>query len=529
MRLGLEALVVYAIAFGIFYWRQFLTQHMPGTDGYYHIKVAWIYLEEGLLRDGFPWAQYSLWRDSYFDKEFGFHVLLMPFAAGDGSAQSLMHAAKLSTVVYGALVYPSFYAVLRLSGVKHTWFWTLVFFGSGAYFGWRINVPRPQIISMSIALWAAYFVLQRSWKGTFAIAAVYALCYTAPLVTVVYAGVALVLWGVVEDDWDWRVLAASVVGVFAGWLLHPHFPNNFRLVWIQLVDVLGNAWGVAGPNLSLGGEFRPADTRSFLREHVPVYFVFVMAMLAMTRVKNILTPRFLTLFGLANAWFIMTCMTKRFVEYWVPLTVFLAATIFTAFLDEARKDPPRIWQKKWLRVATYSFIVLFMVGIQTYSQVSIAKEFRGPGPGSLSQAAVALQQNTPAGAQVYTCDWDDAPELFFHNHHNRYMVFLDPNFMYKWDPSVWHKWNAVANGKTKQPADEIVTDFKAYFGVCTNNFSGLRRQLQRDPRAKVTTHGGGYVFALDPAARYDPAVPPPRKTAQPSRMMREKTKLGSTP
>ena len=31
--------------------------------------------------------------------------------------------------------------------------------------------------------------------------------------------------------------------------------------------MLGNAWGLSGPDLSLGGELAAADTRSFLIEH----------------------------------------------------------------------------------------------------------------------------------------------------------------------------------------------------------------------------------------------------------------------
>ncbi|MEO0812519.1 MAG: hypothetical protein AAFY60_06625, partial [Myxococcota bacterium] len=240
LRLTLEAVAIYAIAWGIFYWRQFLTPNLPGTDAYYHIKIAWIYATEGIPRDGFPWAQYSIWKDHFFDKEFGFHVLLIPFTFGD-----LATGAKLASVTYGALVYPSFYLILRFSKVKHAWFWTAMFFAAGGYFGWRINVPRPQILSMTIALWAAYVVFIRSWKGAALVGVIYALCYTAPLVIIVYALIAFVIWGAMDNEWDWRVIAAATAGVFLGWLLHPHFPNNFRLVWIQLVDVLSNAWGVA--------------------------------------------------------------------------------------------------------------------------------------------------------------------------------------------------------------------------------------------------------------------------------------------
>lgn len=492
--IALETLGIYVAVWLYFHWRQFQTPNMPGTDGYYHIKLAWVFLTEGIPDNHFRWAQFSMWKDSFYDKEFGFHILLMPFAGGD-----LMTGAKLGAVTYGAAVFASFHAALRLSGVRHTWFWTLTFIGSGAYFGYRVLVPRPQIVSMSLAIWAAYFVLQRNWKGTGVIAALYALCYTAPLIVVIYALIAMILWGVLEGKWDWKVPLAAVVGILVGWFIHPHFPNNFRLTWIQLVDVLSNAWGVSGPNLSLGGEFRPADSRSLLREHVPLYVGFMMAMLMMTRVRR-LGPRFLTVFALANAWFIMTCMTKRFVEYWVPLTIWLLAIVFEQWWESIQADPPELWTRPWARRSAVAALVVFVAITQVYSHLSILKEFRGPGPGVLDKAARWLDENSPSDAQVYTCDWDDAPELFFHNHDNRYMVFLDPNFMYKWDRDVWQTWHDVANGKSSKPVDTIINDFNAHYGVCTNNFGALKRQLIRDPRAQVQTVGGGFVFEINDAA-----------------------------
>lgn len=524
LRLALEAVGVYVIAFAILHWRQFLTDHIPGTDGYYHIKIAWIYATEGIPRDGFRWAQFSIWRDHFYDKELGFHLLLIPFTLGD-----LTHGAKLASVVYGALVYPSFYLILRLLKVRHAWFWTAMFFAAGGYFGYRVNVPRPQILSITIALWAAYVVFIRSWKGALIVGVIYALCYTAPLVIIVYALIAFVIWGAMENDWDWRVLAAATGGVLLGWLVHPHFPNNFRLVWIQLVDVLSNAWGVAGPNLSLGGETKPANTRSWLREHVALYVPFMFAVITLPRAKDLLNkPRFITLFALANAWFIMGCLSKRFVEYWAPLAVWVSAEVFSAAWQSLREDPPVVLRRTWTRWSLVGIVAIFAISVQVATHLEMRKEFRKPGPSGLRAAAEWLEKNTPEDAQVYTCDWDDAPELFFFNHHNRYMVFLDPNFMYKWEPEVWRTWNDVANGKKRQPADVIVTEFKAHYGMCTGNFSALRRQLERDPRAKVMSQGGAFVFSLDPEATYGADASPPR-TAIPHRVQEARKALTSPP
>jgi len=80
---------------------------------------------------------------------------------------------------------------------------------------------------------------------------------------------------------------------------------------------------------------------------------------------------------------------------------------------------------------------------------------------------------------VLTCDWDDAPYLFFYSHKHRYTVFLDPNFMYAWRPQVWHTWNRMANGKDPDPLGTLQDFFKADYVYCTSDFAALRGQLSR--------------------------------------------------
>ncbi len=55
------------------------TEHVVGTDPYYRAQVSM--LRGGLFSKHFEWTQASLFKDHFADKEFLFHIFLMPFTA----------------------------------------------------------------------------------------------------------------------------------------------------------------------------------------------------------------------------------------------------------------------------------------------------------------------------------------------------------------------------------------------------------------------------------------------------------------
>ena len=76
----LVAAAVFVVAFLLllpFYLRQ-PTFH--DADSYFHLAVARVYAEEGFFAE-LLWARLSLMAERFGDKEFLFHVLLMPFAS----------------------------------------------------------------------------------------------------------------------------------------------------------------------------------------------------------------------------------------------------------------------------------------------------------------------------------------------------------------------------------------------------------------------------------------------------------------
>lgn len=491
---AVTVLIVTAVYLGYF---QFLTPFIVETDGYFHIKVAWLLRTRGVLHD-FPWTAFSLWSEHYFDKEWLYHEMLSLFTFGD-----LVKGAKVAAVVFGTAIFVSFYLVLRWSGIRTAIFWTLLMLvGSGGYFGWRVCLTRPHVWSITLSLWAMYFVLRAAPYRLFATSAVYALSYTAPHVAIGYAAINAAARRLLDRRWALRIPMAALFGVAAGWLIHPQRRNAFTAVWTQTVQVLLSNKQYDTPNLHLGGELSPAPWDSFLREHAALFVVVAVAVLVYWRLRPRVTSANATLMITSLVWLVMTLMSKRFVEYWVPFTFWACASVIDPLLERFFTEAvPRAKEEEWPRALVWVALGISLGLVGEHTWLENMNNYRGPRASGAEPAALWLRSHTPENSIVFTCDWDDAPELLFYDARNRYLVAMDPNFMYRWRPDIWKIWNEVANGGSSKPADMITGTFGANYGFCTSDFGALKAQLLRDARVKVHDFGGnGYVFEIAAAS-----------------------------
>ncbi len=482
--------MVYLLAWGYLHWFQFLTPYLSEPDPHYHIKAAWLMRTQGILRD-FPWAEHSIWREAWFNKDFGFHVLLLPFTRGD-----LVGGAKLAAVTYGAAVFTSFFAVLRLSGVRHAWFWTLLLFCAGSFWGYRVNVARPQLISIICSLWVVLFVIRRSPLGVGVLTFLFALGYAAPHVAVGYAIIFWLAVGLRDGRFaPWLPLAA-LAGWMLGWVVHPNFPDTFAGWWIQNVNVLQASWSASAPALGMAAELHPADTRSLLLEHIPLVTLALGAVLLWPHVSDRSDPRLVTILIVGLGYALLTMLSKRFIELSVPFGIWGIAAIFTS-------AGPTLARLGWRAKVPAVLALVLVMGIGGYrTAVNNRALFSTLSYQGIPTASRWLFENTPRDSLIFTCDWDDAPELFLYNHRNRYMVFLDPMFMYAWRPTLFETWRTVAQGQHVKPVETIRDAFGAAGGFCTGNFGRLRRQLEADGRVRLEGRPGGvYVFVFEDEER----------------------------
>jgi hypothetical protein len=486
-----EGIAVLTACIALLSYYQFQHPWMPETDGYYHIKLAYLYRTEGIFRE-FKWATMSLWKDRFSDTSFLFHIFLVPFTYfGD-----LQTGAKVAVVTAGTLTFASFYLVLRLNGIRQAWIWLALLLGGGAYFLWRMGVCRPQVLSVFVNLWATHFILNRRYRAIGIVCFVYALTYTAGhLLPVAFAGVFLAAQFAGGEQLDYKVAVSAVVGAALGVIINPFFPNQFLYFYLQNWYVL--AMGLRHPDvLLMGGEFYPMDTRSMVEHHVsslaPLLGTFLTSFLLPRRID----PKTLSLFFMAAIYLLMTAFVRRFAEYAVPFTL-----LFCAFYFDSRYDEFAAWLRKakthvavLLKVAFGVVLGLILLNSHTLT----LPWFQRTKPSDFKEVALRLKAVAKPDDIVYTCEWDDTPELFFFDSEQRYLVFLDPNFLYYWNPELWQRWVWVSSaGAGAATVDNIKNVFGASYVACQSELTGLKRILDGDPRAQLILDSGkAYLYEL---------------------------------
>jgi hypothetical protein len=491
-RFWIEWLGVFLFCAALCAYFQFLTPYLGEDDGYYHIKFAWLLRHHGFFRQGFPWSYFSLWRDGFSDGSIVFHLLLIPFTFG-----GLIFGAKLATVLLGAFAFSSFFAILALNQVRARFYWFWLLLAGGGFFWWRLLMPRPQVLSVILLLWSLHFLLNGRRKAYSALSFLYPLSYVAAFLPQAFAALRWAYLKIVERRKDGGLLAAGLVAYALAMIVNPYFPKNLTFFYVQnfYVMFLGLTQHV---NLFLANELLPLDTRQFVGGNAPLIAnVLGLAFVAMHRRRPLSERTRLTLL-IALPVVLLSCASKRFLEYSVPVTTLFCAFLFTDVCEGyGEKEFARDFGTTGQVLA---FAWLIAMGAATGVEASmIRRDMAAVSPPRFEELSRALAAKAPSGEFVYACDWDEPPELFFYDDQYRYPVMMDPTFMYYWSPSIWKQWSDVANGRLT--ADEtrrtLTETFHARFGVCSSKFGSLRAMLAADKRfAILAENKQGFVFEV---------------------------------
>ncbi len=423
------------------------------SDTAYHAAVGQLIRENGPLH-AFPWTPFSWLADHYADKELLFHLLFVPFTGWGWIA-----ASKVVATLAGAALLLALYLVLRAEGVPLAGLWALAPLVATDVFLFRFSLARPHLLSIALsvaALWAAA-------RGRLAVlalvSALYPWAYIAwpmPLALVAVAEVARRLSG---ERLRWWPAVVVLVGLALGLLVHPNTVNLLRQTWLVIGGVLiGNAWG-GREGFELGREFDPFTVAQWLS--------WLMGCVAMTAAALALGWRgrrggsLPLAFALAALAFgLVTVRTARFAEYFVPFSV--------AALALASRSIP--WPSgRAARMAPACLPVGVLAALSLYSGGALVETVRGLGtredhiPPAL---AGWLAQRIPPGAQVYTCGWERTGDLLLALPGRKFIVALDPTFLYARDPDLYRLWYRLPREAPANVADMIRSRFGARYVVC---------------------------------------------------------------
>ena len=492
-RFWLEWAIAYAVCFVLCYYFQFQSPYIPETDGYFHIKVAALMRQQhGLFTHGFPWAAFSMWKDSYSDGCLLYHLFLMPFTYGDLAA-----GLKFATVLLSAFAFSSFFMILTLNQVRYRFFWFWILLLGGEFFWWRLMAPRPQVMSVSFLIWGLHFVLNGKKRPFMALMFFYPLAYVAAFLPLVFAFIRWAYLALFEKRREESLLLGGLAAYALGMLVHPYFPKNLLFFYVQNLWVMYFAV-TQEVNLYLGMEFFPMDTRRVFFPHLPLILLLTSAAFVFIHRRVTLSERTRVIFPCFVMLTFMTFISKRFTEYAVPTATLFCALVFT---DLVRGDSFTAWVRRYRAPAkVLTVVAVAFLSVWTYRwHMVVLNDFRTLPPPRFEQLAQVLAQKAPAGETIFSCDWDEAPLLLFYNDQHRYLVMMDPTFMYYWNPAIWRSWFETSNLRlAPDEAMHVLTDrFHSRFGLCGNKFQAFHQWVRNDSRFKVLQENNeGFAFEI---------------------------------
>ena len=458
-RKPVEVAAGFVLIAGVMTVIQFSGPAILDNDGYYHIRWSRTLWESAPRLPEFTWLPLTTLNEKdYADHHFLFHVFLIPFTFGD-----LRIGAKLAAVTYSSIALASLFALMVSERVRHRWLWLAPLVASSWPFLYRMSMTRAPSISIALLALSMYLIFRRKLVALGIVSFLFVWFYSLfPLVFVLTLGHAAAVY-VTSRRIDLRPFLATLIGVVAGMIVNPYFPRNVILAAKHFGMKVTATYAV-----DVGVEWYPYDSWFLLRSSFVAFVVYFVGVLFVEVKSRRAEQKPLLLLVLSTVLLLMTFWSRRFVEYWPPI-----ATVFTAFVISGR-SVNKAWflrtRDQLVLAASGAIATMLLIGLLALSVAEAARDVHDEdSPYRFEGACQWLQSNTPAGSIVFNTDWDDFPILFYYNTHNRYIVGLDPTYLYDRNPELWKLYVKVTLGEERDAAPIIRDRFGSEFAVTDND------------------------------------------------------------
>ncbi|HYP25936.1 MAG TPA: hypothetical protein VE262_04380 [Blastocatellia bacterium] len=456
-----QVAVAFAIIFAVMSWIEFAGPAILDNDGYYHIRWSRMLREAAPRLPDFKVLPLTTLNErDYVDHHYLFHVMLAPFTFGD-----MRVGAKLAAALFASLGLTALFALLVAWRVPFRWLWLAPLVASSEPFLYRMSMTRAPSLAVAFLGVGAYLIFRRKLAWLAALSFAFVWFYSLfPLILTFAAAHAVAVY-VNERRIDLSAFGASSLGVLAGLLINPYFPQNIVLFREHLLMKITASYSV-----SVGMEWYPYETWVILGGSAVAFAVYFAGLVGFRpeRARRNLKPLFFLI--VATMFLLLAFKSRRFIEYWPPFAVVFGAITLAPYL--ARVSRARIRKFSDNAIAALAASALLVASLTTIGVVllqahsSIASE---ASPYAYRGASEWLAQNTEPGSMVFNTDWDDFPMLFYYNPNNAYIVGLDPTYLHDADPELWRLYERITLGDESDPAPIIRERFGAKY-VFTDNY-----------------------------------------------------------
>jgi hypothetical protein len=415
------ATILFLIAFFFFAFQFLSFPALPDGDSYYHLAVARLYATNGMVQHSLSWARLSVLGQHFGDKEYLFHVFLMPFVSlMDGATGGRLALAILNALVVSVL---GWVAAARIGAFG--WLVPLLIYLAAPAFLLRVDRLRPELAALLLLIVLIEAVSRRQTVLAGVAGLAFALTYTAFQLAAGIVVLVCVADYVVSRRPSWKSGLASLGGIAGGLLIHPDFPWNLRIWWIQNI-----VFFLRKGNLDVGGEIQRPSIGSLLLKNWPWWLaiaalIFIAICSRRRSAKAPPTSRLVAYLVATAVTLVLQLMMKRMSIYFIPfatLTAILA--IDQSFATQKR------WRRSIAAILLVCSILAFPMAVGTTAWLRAYSEGGSPG---WERDLEQMGRRLPGGARV-AAPWGAAEFYVYWAPQARYLNVLDPVFMDVRDP-----------------------------------------------------------------------------------------------
>ena len=450
---------------------QFSAPTLYGEDSYYHLAIAKFIKDFG-PRYEFHWAQFSTFKDCFSDKDFLFHVSIIPFLY---LAKDIVLSGKYAVIFYDLLFLLAYVFILRryLPNLMCIFFLVLPFLSST--FNFYLSTLRAVTLANILTILGIYFLINKKWIKLLLLTLFYSLSHVTFIMFLVYAVIAEIIRYFVHKEFFLKNIYAVGIGMALGFFLHPNFPHNFLSFYLN--GILINFYSFINPGIDFGEELFSLPSKIVFLSNFAVFFTLNIILWMSLSAKIKISLSTFIWWACSSIYIFLASFSNR---YWYNANI-LFFIFFASYLNDWIQE--RGWQRAVPKIKLFVLVYLMIVGVFVNftfkgikdtidSQVSLNLHYEN--------VARWMEKNIPAGEIIYHSFWYDSPYFVCLNPKDDYIVVLDPIYMFWRYPREYSIYKKLAEGRIYEIREVINKIFKANYGYVRKD-AKLYKEIVNDP------------------------------------------------
>jgi len=467
-----DIVLIAALCAAIVYFAhlQFSSPVFYDPDSYYNMAVTDSIKAHG-LRHQFHWAQFSVFKDHFADKDLLLHIISLPFLY---ITDNPVTAGKYALVFCGSLFLLVYALILRKYASAGLAALLLLLPLSSAVFSIYLLELRSATLANVLIISGIYFLIKKKTLWLFAVSMILSLAHVSFFLFAAFALICECLRFAVNKEFCLKNIYAVAAGIILGVLIHPNFPNNIFLAYLNSV-VIG-LYIIQGVDLGFSGELMPFNTRFAFIDNFGLFLC--LGIILWTTVLARKKAGFSSCAWLAagSIYLAFALFSSR---YWCQANI-----LFFIFCASYSKDLLEGEDRARIRPKIYGLIVFCSIAVllvlpYNLKQFTQLKKYLTLNSSRREAAGRWMRDHIPRGQTIYHSYWDDSAYFMCMNPKNDYINTLDPVYMFYAFPEEFGILDKLNLGRINNPRGILEKVFKIKYGYL-RKIEPLYRQIVQD-------------------------------------------------